>query len=164
MTKVCTKCEKMKPWAEFYIAKATQKPASACKECMSYAALPPEEKARKLARRQEIRANRTEEEQAVHAAKRRAFKLKYTYGLTVEQYDKMLDAQHGLCSICANPPEEGKYLSVDHDHSCCAGAKSCGKCVRELLCPKCNAGIGALGDDPVLLENAIAYLERTNGC
>lgn len=71
----------------------------------------------------------------------------------------MLEAQGGGCAICGTPPN-GRRLSVDHDHSCCPGVKTCGKCVGGLLCNRCNVGIGNLQDSPEILERALAYLRR----
>ncbi|MET7939618.1 endonuclease VII domain-containing protein [Streptomyces sp. NPDC005302] len=85
--------------------------------------------------------------------------LRRQYGITVEQYDDMLDAQHGVCAVCGAADPAGKELAVDHDHACCPEpAKSCGKCVRGLLCWPCNVGIGHLRDDPKILTAAAAYL------
>lgn len=81
------------------------------------------------------------------------------YRITVEDYDKKLNEQGGACAICKISKEDyGKYFSVDHDHSCCPGKKSCGKCVRDLLCSKCNVGIGNFDDDSDLLLEASNYL------
>jgi hypothetical protein len=49
-------------------------------------------------------------------------------------------------------------LAVDHNHGCCPGEKSCGKCVRGLLCDNCNQAIGKFRDDPELLLKAAEYL------
>ncbi len=35
--------------------------------------------------------------------------------------------------------------------------------VRALLCKKCNMGIGLLGEDPIVLTNVIAYLQKFSG-
>ncbi len=59
------------------------------------------------------------------------------YGLTPEKYDEMLEAQGGGCAICHEPPGD-RNLYVDHDHGCCPGQYTCGKCVRGLLCILCN--------------------------
>lgn len=39
-----------------------------------------------------------------------------TYGITLEQYNKILDVQGGVCAICGRKPREGKNLAVDHRH------------------------------------------------
>jgi hypothetical protein len=86
------------------------------------------------------------------------------YGITAEQYNALLVAQHGCCAICRRPPMAAgrmKRLVVDHDHACCPGGKSCGKCVRGLLCHWCNRVLGLARDDPARLLAAIAYLEHT---
>lgn len=97
----------------------------------------------------------------IRRQKRRRSHLR-RYGIEPERYDEMLAAQGGKCAICRKPPSgngtSGQSLHVDHDHSCCPGTKSCGDCVRGLLCNNCNRAIGYFQDDPALLKEAIAYL------
>lgn len=77
------------------------------------------------------------------------------YRLDPHEWQAMVAAQGGGCAICGRTD---KSLHVDHDHRCCPGDKSCGKCVRKLLCGNCNRGIGLFGDSPELMEAAAAYL------
>jgi len=72
-------------------------------------------------------------------------------------YEAKLLAQGGACSICGNA--DGR-LVIDHDHECCPGEYSCGKCHRGLLCAGCNKGLGFFRDNPETLKSAINYLER----
>lgn len=80
------------------------------------------------------------------------------FGLTPAQYARMLEAQGGGCGICGGLNTSGRALSVDHDHACCSGEKSCGKCVRGLLCENCNHGLGNFRDSPDRMRAAIRYL------
>jgi hypothetical protein len=92
-------------------------------------------------------------------------KIFETYGITAEQFTTMLEAQNGVCAICRKPPNPKgrvKRLEVDHDHRCCPGKKSCGKCVRGLLCGACNRMVGIADDEPERLQAAIRYLESTS--
>jgi hypothetical protein len=82
-----------------------------------------------------------------------------TYGLGPEQYLEMLEQQENCCDICGDEFSETRRPHVDHDHSCCPGNKSCGKCVRALLCATCNQGLGQFKDSVERLRAAIAYLE-----
>lgn len=95
--------------------------------------------------------------------RRRVARL-WKFGLTPEAFGALLASQGGRCAICGTDnPKRGNRVAtwtVDHDHSCCPGKTSCGKCVRGLLCSPCNRGMGILGDDPVILEAAAAYLRR----
>jgi hypothetical protein len=76
----------------------------------------------------------------------------------------MLALQGGGCAVCGCTPEEnGKRLAVDHDHACCAGRESCGKCIRGLLCVKCNSLLGYADDDPARLSAAMTYLANWDG-
>lgn len=77
-------------------------------------------------------------------------------------YRAMLADQEGACAACGTVPgPKAKRLAVDHDHKCCPGPTSCGKCIRGLLCYSCNTDIlPAVGDDPTKLRRIAAYLER----
>ena len=82
------------------------------------------------------------------------------YGLTQEQYDAILDAQGHRCAICRRHESEFKRrLYIDHDHKCCPSkARSCGLCVRGLLCHTCNTLLGNVNDDIAMLDKARLYL------
>lgn len=89
------------------------------------------------------------------------YKLMRQYGLSQEQYNVLLASQGGGCAICGKTPEEnGKALAVDHDHSCCPGRTTCGKCVRGLLCSADNQVLGFVNDDTARLRKAIDYLNN----
>jgi hypothetical protein len=84
--------------------------------------------------------------------------LKRAYGLTLDEFNTKLQEQGGLCAICRVPTD--RRLHVDHDHTCCTTkARSCGRCVRGLLCDRCNNGLGSFGDSPETLQAAIDYLD-----
>lgn len=78
------------------------------------------------------------------------------HNLTPVRYQRILEAQGHACAICRDQVE---ILHIDHDHSCCPGRSSCGKCIRGLLCWKCNDGLGRFGDDVDLLLEAATYLK-----
>lgn len=110
------------------------------------------------------KANRSRNlaKQAEWRDKNRDYFLKKTYGLTWANYEELLRSQGGCCAICGSPtPGKGrKRFDVDHDHRCCPGGKSCGKCIRGLLCLGCNAGIGNLKDNSILLRRAAIYIDQ----
>lgn len=68
-------------------------------------------------------------------------KLIWTYGLTLDKYSDLSVAQNNACGICLEPD---RVLCVDHDHACCPKERTCGKCVRGLLCQMCNKALGLL--------------------
>lgn len=88
--------------------------------------------------------------------------LKYNravkYGITIQRIDDMYAAQNGMCAICFSGI--GTDCHIDHDHNCCPGYRSCGKCVRGLLCNSCNLMLGMAKDSPEILLSASAYLKR----
>jgi hypothetical protein len=85
------------------------------------------------------------------------------YKMTREEYNYLLKQQGDVCGICKSPKYEYRNLAVDHDHHCCPGEKSCGQCVRGILCSNCNCGLGSLKENKNLLRSAINYLENHLG-
>ena len=86
--------------------------------------------------------------------------LKQNYNLDIEDYERM--SKDG-CQICKETSKVNYH--VDHDHSCCSGPGSCGKCVRGILCPRCNMLVdryerGKLRLDNPRLSKIAKYLER----
>lgn len=77
--------------------------------------------------------------------------LKKLYGITLEDYQKILDAQNGVCDVCHRPPN-GKRLAVDHSHAT--------KKVRALLCMPCNSALGLLGENPETIQKLKDYVLR----
>lgn len=79
----------------------------------------------------------------------------HRYGLTPEAYQALYVNQGGRCATCGATPER---LFIDHNHACCAGTKSCGNCVRGLLCFNCNTALGQVKDNPATLLAMVEYL------
>lgn len=77
-------------------------------------------------------------------------------------YLDLLAQQGGVCAICRRPSRDGKRLSIDHDRRHCPGPRSCGACIRGLLCFGCNVGIGKLGDTAAALNIALQYLQAAD--
>lgn len=116
----------------------------------------PEARAKNAARSR--RYMNSERGREAHKVARRVSNLLHTYGLTLDQYHALLEAQNEKCAICQAPlltDDSGLPLrqpNVDHDHT--IGH------VRGLLCLTCNAGIGHLKDDVNIVRRAVAYLEK----
>lgn len=77
--------------------------------------------------------------------------FKCKYGISLGEFNKMVEQQANLCALCKQPESVKPRLSVDHDHIT-------GK-VRGLLCHQCNVGLGHFHDSIRLLEAAQDYLQ-----
>ena len=154
--KVCTKCGDEKPLADFpRFQRARDGRSPSCRVCRNAQSKEYRERNRERlseAKRARYRANparvRASHERwkasnpERHRFLQRRSHLKTVYGMTVEDYDALLSLQGGSCAVCDTAPPEGKRLHVDHDHACCPGERSCGQCVRGLLCGPCNRLLG----------------------
>ena len=133
-TRQCSICEIVKPLREF--AKRKNRKSGLycyCKKCASMA-----------------RAKWKQDDPKRCAASHRKSLLKRRYGITLEQYDQMLNEQNGVCAICGGVNKGGWRLAVDHDHN--TGE------IRGLLCQNCNRRVGDLENNPVLFRSIINYL------
>ena len=129
MTKQCRSCGLQKPLSQYYVRNPD------CKDCT------------KVKRAADYKNN---------PDKYREKELKKNYGITLQDWNDMFEAQGGRCAICGTHQcNTGKAFAVDHCHLT-------GK-VRGLLCANCNTGIGKLNDDPELLTKAAEYLRSHEG-
>lgn len=77
------------------------------------------------------------------------------YGITLDEYNSLLEKQGGKCAICGITREEcndKRALPVDHDHE--TGH------VRGILCHSCNRALGLFKDSPDVTAKATEYLIR----
>jgi len=86
-------------------------------------------------------------------------------GITEARFNLMLEAQGHACAMCHRPFEDGQRIFADHDHDCCpkqtkATAKTCGECIRGLLCFRCNTALGYI---ELYGEMAREYLQGPAG-
>ncbi len=109
---------------------------------------------------QEDRAKRRESNArfcALHPERRKEIKrksrLKYTYGLTPEQYEELFRSQEHSCACCkSKSPGSKRGWHIDHCHA--TGM------VRGILCHPCNLMIGNARDNEQILLDAVSYLAK----
>ena len=135
--KTCPSCETTLPISAFAIYKSGRvgQPKAYCKPCSV----------------QKHRMRRQQNPEHVLNIERKS-KFKRQYGISLEQYEEMLQNQGHGCAICGakRPSERTKYFAVDHCHNT-------GR-VRGLLCTKCNRGLGLFNDKTDVLQKAVKYL------
>lgn len=135
--KKCRNCQKTKPITDFYKRWYITKRGCVycykgnCRQCLIIDA-----QKRYVYNKERIRASH----------------LKQNFGISLKEYNRVLQNQNGVCDICglAEINKNKKHLSIDHDHETSR--------VRGLLCSKCNLGLGAFGDDIDVMASAISYL------
>ena len=77
--------------------------------------------------------------------------LKKMYGITIQDYDKILASQRGVCAICKGGTTR-RHFAVDHNHK--------NGRVRGLLCARCNMGLAKFMDRTVVVGRAYLYMQR----
>jgi hypothetical protein len=149
--RTCKVCGEIKPKNQF----APQ--GYQCRQCRTkrqrayYAALPPktaEERKKAVETTRRWRERNLE----VVREKSRIAHIKRKFGLSAEEYDRMLQEQNGVCAICGMKCKTGFNLAVDHNHDT-------GK-IRGLLCKNCNTALGLLKENPENMLKAIEYLRQ----
>jgi hypothetical protein len=69
-----------------------------------------------------------------HVDRNRSLALVAKFGITLSDKQAMVDAQNGLCAICAGAFKTSRDRHVDHCHSSNA--------IRGILCHVCNTRLG----------------------
>ena len=149
--KTCSRCRQVKPIEEFY--KMKKRYQGYCKPCTHDSF-----KTYYAQNTQRINAQSREANRRLAAADKDynlRTRLRQFFRLTLEEYQARVAEQGGACIVCGRIPK--KRLEVDHDRDCCPGNKTCGQCIRGLLCSGCNGGTGIV-DNPDLLRKKAAYL------
>lgn len=145
--KKCGKCQQVKLLTAFYQDKSRKLGVTSyCKDC------------RQSYRRKQYDVNKTQDRNYFkeyyrkNPQKAKEYGLKM-YGLTLEEFNFMRDAQKHCCAICHTHESNLKRkLFVDHCHAT-------GK-VRGLLCQSCNTMIGNAKDSVLVLQAGIRYLSK----
>jgi len=164
--KICTKCKQEKPKSEFYKDnRYTGGLYCWCKQCEreyidQWRTTKKGKESRKKSNKKSNKTKNTQDYRKKYRNGRegkRANKrsqLKILYGMTIEEYEKMLKEQNGKCAICKSRNNNGNSLHVDHNHTT-------GK-IRGLLCHKCNTALGIVNESKTILLSMISYLEKEN--
>jgi hypothetical protein len=154
----CVKCGKEKKQSDFYLRKRQLSngslkmyPRRDCKECSS------QRYKNWIAKEDKKISNRATQKAWVKNNPDRCTnaRLKYRFGITLEQYNLMLQEQSNKCAICGITEKDHTLkmknkFHVDHCHS--TGL------IRGLLCNNCNVSLGGFKDSKEILECAIKYL------
>jgi hypothetical protein len=142
-SKPCTKCGLTKPLADFSPNRRSwDGRQSSCKACdrEGYKALARRPGGREMIARWEFRS-----------------KLKHRYGITAEDYERILASQGGKCALCGRTPADvggNRRFHVDHCHS--------SNRIRGILCSRCNIALGTFGDSLEGVLKVVEYLRRTD--
>ncbi len=137
--KRCKACDILKATTEFHkSSKNADGLRGKCKACWSEVAA-------------QWRENNPDAHREIYKRANHRVNLKMRFGITVDQFDKLVESSDGLCAICRNPESRDRRLSLDHDHK--TGE------IRGFLCSRCNLLLGNASDDHMILDAAAAYLQ-----
>jgi hypothetical protein len=130
VTKKCDQCQ------TYYQARKKNQ-RFCCKDCKNREHSP--NRTWTAEKREKHRAwmNRNPDKVAAQTESRRA----KNYGLTLEELRAVL-ARGCYAPGCMEGKNGLVGLHIDHDHFCCPGRRSCGKCVRGALCQTHNVALG----------------------
>jgi hypothetical protein len=138
--KKCSVCLVERPLNCFYFRKDNNAYRASCKECFL---------------KQQQKTHLKRKDLPEYKSKIRKYSLKHNYGITLEDYNALLEKQERSCAICKSKEvnrKTDKNFCVDHNHK--TGE------VRGLLCHSCNAMLGKAKENSDTLRNAAAYLEE----
>jgi Recombination endonuclease VII len=140
----CSKCLKLLPRSKFW-SQTGGKPEGQCKQCYS--------KSCKLWRSRNPAKVKSYSQKwhSLNPDRAHKHKLRYRYGISVQEFSAIPERQGGVCAICKEAETKHQNLSVDHCHA--TGVN------RGLLCDRCNRSLGGFRDSIQILKSAVCYLE-----
>jgi len=150
--KLCSKCDEWKSLDRFGLHFVPRERwQSQCKDCNNEYSKQWYQKHKNVVQLRERRRARN------RGPANRNRHLKRLYGITLEDFNNMLEQQSKRCAICKGDdpldPRKNQW-QVDHDH------KS-GK-VRGILCFPCNLMLGYAKDRIETLQESVVYLGRSS--
>lgn len=173
-TKKCTVCGIEKTMDQFYRRPSGIYSSSCkichCEKCRSYRELNPDKikntnkrcyqskRTERIQKQKEYAAansERIKEYQKKHRSKDPLYSRKQSlarYGLSVDDFKKMLEKQENKCDICEKEFVKQSDAKLDHCHNT--------NIPRSLLCSHCNTAIGLVYENKKTLSNMILYLEK----
>ena len=173
--KQCPKCGELKPLGDFHNDKNSQDGKTRrCKECNNTASRDrwPIAKLTQKPRNPEVTRARFLRWNINNPERRHHNRLLHRYGQTLDDYYAILEEKGG-CGICGTDQPGGRsglWFQGDHDHDCCKGKVSCGKCFRGFVCHRCNTYVIPVyegrrkGNIQDLYVEVDAYMTTYNVC
>lgn len=131
-TKICYMCrKKYLATIEFFYKRSDSKDGlrNECKKCQDKRNKKYREKNKEKMREQQKKYYRKNPKRFKNS------RIKYEFGITLKEYNQMLEEQDGRCGICRiHYSKLKKFLCIDHDHKTSK--------IRDLLCDHCNFMLG----------------------
>ena len=84
--------------------------------------------------------------------KHKSAKLKNKFGISLDQFESLFEAQGKTCKACGSSEHYGRGWHTDHCHE--TGA------VRGILCHPCNTSLGQFKENPERIRRLAVYAER----
>lgn len=166
--KQCSKCEQIKNLSKFHKDSHSKDGHTfQCSDCRNldnknWRLGNPEKE--KIHNQKQYQKDRERLGDIEYRKRKRLYDLKHHYQIDEAWYKSKLETQNFSCAICGSNllnSNDLTTLQVDHNHSCCKEKnKSCGKCLRGLLCSRCNTGIAFFEDNVDFLQKAAQYLKN----
>src|SRR6202034_170241 len=151
LVKECKKCSQERPSEEYALYQTKSGVTAfggACRDCRN-ADIQAKNKSKYWSdpAHRELRLSYQKEDRKKNPRKHQAWDRKKRFQMSLEDYDLLLSEQDHKCAACGSLESGTKsgVWSVDHDHGCCPSSdkkeRTCGKCVRGLLCTPCNLAL-----------------------
>jgi hypothetical protein len=156
--KRCGRCDQYKPLGDFHPnSTGSGGVHSICRNCQS------ETKKAEYKLNPEPKKDKQRQGRKENPQRFRQYELKKRFKINLEDFEQRFEKQGRRCAACGSedsgetPP---RTWHIDHDHSCCPSRrKTCGQCIRGILCRWCNMTLGNAKDSPDRLRGLISYLE-----